>query len=256
MRLPVVRLLHLGRLREALVVVQDRLGEARGAAGEVDRGVLVGGERHARVRRGAQARQLAVALRPGGAVVAHEEEQAPRLDAVHDLLNAPDELRAKDEDVHVGLVQAVGDLVRGVAEVQRHHRGARLEHAKVEREPLDAVVEQDGDLVVLADAAAEQQVGKAVGLLVKDGPGHLAAERLVVGGLHQVVVAPGDVAVLAPLGVDLHEGHLAGVLLGVGAQHVDDGHGSRAFRSCRSAPMIAVRAGSVSGLLHARDAAA
>ena len=224
MGLPVVVLLHLGRLREALVVVQDRLGKAGGAAGEVDRGVLVGRERHARVRRRAQARQLAVALRPRGAVVAHVEEQAPRLDAVHDLLDAADELRAKDEDVDVGLVEAVRDLVGGVAEVERHHRGARLQDAKVERQPLDAVVEQDGDLVVLADAAGEQQVGKAVGLLVKDRPGHLAAEGLVVGGLHQVVVAPRDVAVLAPLGVDLHEGDLARVLLGVRAQHVDDGH--------------------------------
>ena len=116
--LAVVVLLHLGGLREALVVVQDRLGEARRAGGEVDRGVLVLAERDARVRRGAQARQLAVALRPGGAVVAHKEEQAPRLDALGDLLHAPDELRAKHEDVHVGLVQAVLDLVRGVAKVQ------------------------------------------------------------------------------------------------------------------------------------------
>ena len=221
------------------MVVQDGLGEARGAGGEVNRRVLVLAERDARVRRGAQARQLAVALRPGGAVVAHEEEQAARLDAVHDLLHAPDELRAKDEDVHVCLVQAVLDLVRGVAEVQRHHRGARFEHAKVERQPLDAVVEQDGHLVVLAHAAGQQQVGKAVGLLVKDRPRHLAAEGLVVGGLHQVVVAPGDVAVLAPLGVDLHEGDLAGVPLGVGAQHVDDGHGCLSVWS--HSPHIIVR---------------
>ena len=58
--LAVVALLHLGGLREALVVVEDRLGKARGAGGEVDGRVLVLGEGHARVGGGAQGCQLAI----------------------------------------------------------------------------------------------------------------------------------------------------------------------------------------------------
>lgn len=223
-RLTVVLLLHDGGLGEALVVVQDGLGEAGGARAKVDRRVLVLGERDHGVCRGAQANELLVGLGPGGAVVTHVEEQAALLDLGHDLFDAAGELGAKDQDVGVGLLDAVADLIGGVAEVERHHRGAALEHAKVDGEPLDAVVEQDCDLVVLADAAREQQVCKAVGLLVKDLPGHLAAKGLVIRCLDELVFAPGDVAVLAALWVHLHEGNLGGVELGVLAQHVDDGH--------------------------------
>ena len=52
-RLTVVLLLHDGGLGEALVVVQDGLGEARGARAKVDRRVLVLGERDHGVCRGA-----------------------------------------------------------------------------------------------------------------------------------------------------------------------------------------------------------
>ena len=222
-RLPVVPLLHLRRLREAAMAVQDRLGEARRAGGVVDRRVVVVRDGDEWVGARAEVRQLLVGLRPGGTVVAHVEEQAARLDCGRDVLEAPDELGTEDQHVHLGLVEAVLDLVRGVAEVERYHGRAGLEHAEVDRQPLDAVVEQDRDLVALADAAREQQVGEAVGLLVEHRPGDLAAEGLVVGGLHQVIVAPRNVAVLLPLRVDLNEGDLFGVLPGVAPEEVDDG---------------------------------
>ena len=220
--LAVVGLLHLGGLGEALVVVEDGLGEAGRARAEVDGRVLVRVQGDHRVGGGAQRDELVVGLGPGRAIVAHVEQEPAGGHALGDLLDAADELGPEDEDVDVGLVHAVLDLVRGVAEVERHHGGAGLEGAEVDGQPLDAVVEQDGDLVVLADPAREQQVGKAVGLLVKDGPGHLAAERLLVGGLDEVVVAPGYVAVLVALGIDLHERGFAGPRSRVRAQHVDD----------------------------------
>ena len=116
------------------------------------------------------------------------------------------------------------DLGAGVAEVERHGNGARLEDTEVDGQPLEAVVEQDGDLVALADAAREQQVGEAIGLLVEHAPGDLAAVGLGVGGVDEVEIAPRDAEGLLDLGIDLDEGDLVGIERDVLAEHLDDGH--------------------------------
>ena len=223
-RLAVVLLLHLRRLREAAVMMQDGLGKARRAAREVDGGVLVFRKRDHGVRTRAVGGELAVVLREGRAVLAHVEQQAMRLDGRDDLLDAPGELRAEDEDVDVGLVHAVLDFGRGVAEVERHDRGAAFEDAEVDGQPLEAVHEQDGDLVALLDATRDEQVGKAVALLVEDAPSDLAPVGLGLGALDEVVVAPGDVLGLADLRVDFDEGYLVAVCSCIAAQKIDNRH--------------------------------
>ena len=172
--LRVVVLLHLRGLRERAVRVQDRLGEAGGAAGEVDRGVIGLADGNHRVRARAHGREQVVVLREGGAVLADVEQQAAARDLVCHALDSAGELGAKHQDVDVGQAHAVVDLLGGVAEVEGHHHGAALEHAEVDGQPLDTVHQQDGDLVALAHAARGEQVGKAVGLLVEHAPRDLA----------------------------------------------------------------------------------
>ena len=246
MRDGMVHGLHLGRLRQAFVVVQDGLGEARGATAKVDGRVVVLKQRNLRVVAGAQRLKLAEALGPRGAVVAHVEQQAARLQLAHDALHTANELRPKQHHVGVGLLHAVENLVCRVAEVERYGRGARLQDAEVDGQPLDAVVQQDGHLVALAHAARDEQVGKAVCLLVEDRPRDFATVRLIVGRLNQIVLTPGDVTVFGHGRVDLYQRNLVGVLGCVEPEHIGNDHGLSflleawravfSARTCRQGP--------------------
>ncbi len=115
---------------------------------------------------------------------------------VHDRLHPAHELRSEDQGPRVGQLEAVLDLLRRVAEVQRDGDGPGLEDAEVDGQPLQAVHQEDGHLVALADAAAEQQVGEPVGGLVELAPRHLPAGEVEGIGLHELVLAPGDLALL------------------------------------------------------------
>ena len=220
-----VGLLHLGGLRKRAVRVQYRLGKARRARRIVDGRVVVFGNGHLRVGRRAVRGQLAVALGKARAVLAHVEEQAVGLDGGGHLLDAPGELRSEDEHVHVGLVHTVVNLGAGVAEVQRHRARPAFQHAEVDGQPFEAVHQKYGHLVAFAHAARNQEVGEAVGLLVEDLPGDLATVGDGVGGLDEVVIAPGDGTALAQLRVYLDERHLVGAGGRVVAQEIGDGHG-------------------------------
>ena len=166
-------------------------------------------------------------LGEGGAIVAHVEQQLHAGHLVDALLHAADELRAEEQGVHVRQVRAILDLVGGVAVIHRHHQRAGLEDAKVQRQPLQTVHQQDGYLVALFDAAAHQQVGAAVGLFLKDAPGDLPAELLGGAALDQLVFLPGHPAVLPNLGIDLHQRDLAAVFAGILFQYLGNGHDSR-----------------------------
>lgn len=146
MRLTVMVLLHLGRLGEAAMMMQDGLGKARRAAREVDGGVFVLVERDGGIGARAVGRELSVVLGEGRAVLAHVEEQPAMADVIDDFLDATGELRAEHEDIDIGLLDAVGDFLGGVSEVERYGRRAALEDAEVYGQPLEAVHEQDRDL--------------------------------------------------------------------------------------------------------------
>ena len=222
--LPVVLLLHLRRLREALMVVQDGLGEAGGAAREVDGGILVLRDRHKGVGAGHVGGELVVALGKRRAVAADIEKQAVLGNARLDLLDAAGELRAEDKDVDVGQIDAVLNLLGGIAEVERDHRCAALKHAEENGQVLEAVHEKDCDLVALLYATAQKQVGKAIRLLVEDAPGNLPAVRLHAGALDEAVVAPRRVVELLNLRVDLDKGDLVCIVMGVAPQEVGNRH--------------------------------
>ena len=231
--LAVVSLLGAGGVHQALVVVQDGLGEARGAGGEVDGRVVGVGQLHVRGVAGLVRRQVQIILGKGRAVVAHVEQQLHAGDLVDDLLHAADELRPEEQCVHVGQLRAVADLVGGIAIVHRHGQRACLEDAEVHRQPLQAVHQQHGNLVALFDAPAEQQVGTAVRLFVEHAPADLAPELVGGAALDQLVLLPGHAPVLAHLRVQLHQGDLASVQLGVLFQDLGNWHGESASKSCK-----------------------
>ena len=108
-----------------------------------------------------------------GSAAVHEEARVDLRDPVDDGLDPADELGTEHQGVGLGQLEAVLDLLRGVAVVHGHRDRPGLEDAEVDGQPLEAVHEQDGDLVALAEPSLEQQVGEAVGRLVELPPGHL-----------------------------------------------------------------------------------
>ena len=154
----------------------------------------------------------------GGAGVPHEEQQHLGGDLGDDVLHPADELRPEEQHVHVRLLQAVVDLVGGVAEVQGDGHRPGLQDAEVDGQPLQAVHQQDGHLLALLNAPAQEQVGHPVGLLVKDRPGDLPPVGGGGGGLDEGVLLPGHPPGLLYLGVDLHQGDLVAIELAVALQ--------------------------------------
>ena len=226
LRLAVVGLLHLAGMHEAEVPEDDRLREAGRAGREIDRRVVHFLERDRRCLGRAVAHEVAVALREGRAVVAHVEPHPHARHAVGDLLHAPDELRPEHEHVRIGKLKAVLDLVRRVAEVERHGHAAGLQHAEVDRQPLKAVHQQDGDLVAPLESAAQEKIREAVRLLVELRPGDLAAERLKRARFDERILTPGGVPLLQFLRVDLDQRHIVWPFARIALQYLGyDFHG-------------------------------
>ena len=146
--------LHAGGLAQRLVLEQDGLGEAGSAGGVVDGRLVLVINEYLGCLAGAVGGGPVVILRPGGADVTHEKQQMVLFQRRYDGLHAADKLRSKKQHIRLRQLQAVFDLVRGIAEVQRHGNGSGLEDAKVDGQPLQAVHQQDGHLLSLADAPA------------------------------------------------------------------------------------------------------
>jgi hypothetical protein len=152
--------------------VQVGLGESGRAGGEITQVVLVG-KAVPRGKGGAVGGQPFVVLRVRGAVLPGEQED-PDFRLVVVRLERP-MIRPEDHGDGVRQVEAIPALLRRVPEVQGHRDGAGLEDPEVDRQPFQAVHQEDGDLVALPDPAFQQQVGKAVRLLREAAPGHRPA---------------------------------------------------------------------------------
>ena len=211
-RLPVVGLLDLRGVHERAV--------RGGAGGEVYRRVVVVGEQYARRVAREVRREVHIVFCEARAAVADEEAQLDARYLVADVFDAADELGAED----VGELEAVFNLFRGVAEVERHGERARLEYSEVERQPFEAVHHEDGDLVALLDSAREQQVRAAVGLFVEDAPRYLAAVAFGRAGFYELVFLPRDAADFLDFGVDFDERRLVAEFVGVPLKQVGNRH--------------------------------
>ena len=194
-RLRMVVLLREAGRGQAAVRVQDRLREARRSGGEVDRGVVFARELDVGRLVGGVHREAMERFREGGTVFADEEERFDIGQLVADRLDSSDEFGPEDEIARIGEPEAVFDFVRGVAEVQRHGDRARLENPEVDREPFEAVHEQNRDLVSLLDPAAQEQIREAVGELVELLPRRGAAQSdRMARRLDEIEVFPRDAA--------------------------------------------------------------
>ena len=99
------------------------------------------------------------------------------------------------------------EFIGRIAEVHRNGDAAGLKDTEIDRQILQAVHHEDGDLRAPLDAPAQQQVGKAVGAAVKVLPAHLAAVRGVRRRLlDEACLAPVRRRVAVVAGVQLHQG--------------------------------------------------
>ena len=236
LRLPVVVLFDLARMHEAVVLQDDGLREARGAGTEVDGGLVVVVQRNGRRTRRAVPDHAAEALREGRAVVPDIEAQAHARHAVRNRLDAARELGPEHERVGVGEFEAVLDFVRRIAEIQGNRETARLQDAEVDRQPLQAVHQQNSDLVALLETAAEQEVGEPVRLHVELAPRDFTAEGIQRARFDEGVLAPGRLAVLKLLRIDFDQGDVVRPLLGVPFKDFRDLHESSCSLKFRPTP--------------------
>ena len=86
----------------------------------------------------------------GRAVFADVVHQIHSRHPVAYLLHTTCEFRAEHDGVHFRQVTAVAYFVRRVAEVQRHCQSTCLEDTEIDRQPLDAVHQEDSDFVAFS----------------------------------------------------------------------------------------------------------
>ena len=229
MGLAMVLLLGDGGAHEARMPMEDGLWEARRAAREIDRAQIGVLDAHARLLGREVTDARIVALGEARAALADVIETLDLRDIVDDVFDAPDEFLAEHKRVHLGELQAVLDLVRGIAVVERNRDGAALERPHVDGKPLQAVHEQDGHLAVARDAGIEEQMREAVRMLVEDAPGHFTTISLGRAGFDQVVFQPRRSASLANPGIHLDERDVVRIEGGVLREEIGDGHRSSRF---------------------------
>ena len=215
--LTVMLLLHGGGVGKTAMIVQNGFGEACGSAGKIDRRVVLFGERNVGIQCRLICRQLLVALGKVGAIVSYVDPHSDVGVSFYVGFHAPDKFRSEHQMLGIRFFETVGNLVGGVAIVQRNGNGTRFEDTEVNGKPLQAVHEQDRYLGAFHNPSGKQKIGEAVGFFVKFLPGHLASST-DSGGLRQSKFAPGFSAFSVGTGVDLHQRHAVGRIRGVSFQ--------------------------------------
>ena len=204
--------------------MQDGLGKARGTAAEVDSSQIVVGEQDAGLF-GGEVVQMVFdvdgeirADLPGEVHMAHTGQ------LIGDFLHTADEFLAEDELVHFRQIQAVLDLVSGVAVIQGHGDGAGLQHAEIDGQPFEAVHHEDGHLVALADPGVHEHVRESVRAFVELLPRDLAAVELRGIGFDKVEFQPAAFMFLAVDGIHFDQGNVVAVQPRVPCQIFGNGH--------------------------------
>ena len=173
--LTVVVLLNAGGVHKAHVPVQYRLGEACCSRGKIYSRKVVVRKLDIRRNAGAVCGKPVVVLRKCWTVPSRIKEKPVPAYIVGYLLDSAYKFRTENKHVAFGQIEAVLDLLGGIAEVKRHRQRSRFKYSEIDRQPFETVHEQYGYLVSLFDSAAQQQVCKAVRLFVEDVPCDLAS---------------------------------------------------------------------------------
>ena len=219
-----VLLLDKRGVRKGAVGVQNRFWKARRSAGKINGRVVVVLQFDFRRLAGVVGHKLAVAFGKSRAVFADVNQKAVLVKLFLYLLNAADELRPKKQNVNFGQVGAIQNFVGGIPKIHRNYNRARLQHAKVNRKPFQAVHHQNGNLVAALYSPRQKHVGHAVGLFVKDAPSDFAAVKGLVGRLNQVVVFPSYFSRFFLFRIDFHQSDFVAVKLAVLFQKFCDCH--------------------------------
>ena len=222
--LAVMLLLHDRRMHDSRMCVKDRLGESGCAGGEVDCSVILICHFYIRSNTGivcCLGYEIFSKRRASGSIV---QKKSSAGDAVGDLLYTADEFRAEDQDVRFRKFYAVLDLISAVAEVQGNGYGAGLEDAKIDRQPVQTVHEQNSDLVALDDSSGDQHVCHAVCLLVEYRPCDLLAAGNFVKGLDEFIFFPGCESRDLDVRIQFYESHIIGPLFCVSLQKLCNRH--------------------------------
>ena len=222
--LGMVFLLRYRRTHKRLVAVQNGFRKTCGAAGKINRGVILVAEHDIGTRGGSLLRQQFVTVRESRAILAHEKHCAHFVEFAEHRFHPADELLAEHQHGHVGEVEAIFDFVRGVAVVERHGDCARLEYAEIYRQPLQAIHKQNTHFLAALHAFGNQQVGKPVRSFVKLLPRHLAAVLLVRRDLDEGIILPRQRVFLLQFGIYLDKTHFVAEVVRIVHQKIRNRH--------------------------------
>ena len=214
--LTVMMLLHAGCMHQRFMVVQNGLRESRRAGGEINRRiVLIGNVDERRLTR-TVCRQMGVILRPARtSALAKIEHQAIASQLIGNRLQSADKMIAKHNCVDLCQLRTILDFIGIITEIERHRQRTGLENAKINRQPFQTVHQQNGNFIALFDAAAQQQIGKAVCLLVKHMPRNLSAVIRSRCRLHQIKFLPCYPSNLFDFRIQLNQCDIVAVQLAV-----------------------------------------
>ena len=102
-------------------------------------------------------------------------------------------------------VDAVFDFFRRIAEIERNGESAGLQDAKVDRQPFQAVHEQDSYFIPFFDPLSEKKVGKTICFFIEYIPCDLPAVMGEGTGFHQFIFFPCDAAYFFDFRVDFYQ---------------------------------------------------
>ena len=125
----------------------DRLRKARRPGRKINRGIIIRRHRHLG-RNGRSIRNEArIALGEARAIATHVKAHFKAWNEIGNLLNTPYELRAKDKRVRICKLKTIFNFIGRIAEVQRNGHTSSLQDAKINRQPLKAIHQKNGNLV-------------------------------------------------------------------------------------------------------------
>jgi hypothetical protein len=167
-------------LAHAALRPECALGQAGGAGGIADAGVVVVGERRQRRARVVASEQRFVVEVEAVRTAQTHEAHTGRAERAEVLTQQRHAVVLDDQHPGSAVVDQVQHLAGRVAPVHAHPHGADLEAREPVFQHLDVVVRQDRHRVALADAHRLQGGGEAVRALMHLAPG--AADRAVHEG--------------------------------------------------------------------------
>ena len=177
-------LLHLSRLGQTLMIVQNGLGKTGSTRGKIDGGIVLLLQAHQGRLAGAVRHQFPITLGKGGAAVSHINQQPAFAELSFYGLNTTDKFRPEKQDMYLCQICAILNLFGVKAKVKGHGNGSCFQDAEINGQPFQTVEHQDRYPVPLLNPPLNQHVGHSIGLLVKYAPGNLSPVRFRRSLLH------------------------------------------------------------------------